>query len=187
MAKPLPAYYDDPTTEAVPVPEQPGSAEARRHDAVALAISNHVNELVTEYVREAIVRYKERLTAAGNDPEKVKGPQERPHLNAPFGRAVLAGVTEIIFTAAMRQSYFRFPDGYGSFRVQRLRKNPKPKRLPTGQIVEMSPDRVKFKYEDGAAVRDKLNLSKKTNYIRRYIRQSKLSPRTQELLPPERG
>jgi hypothetical protein len=187
MAKPLPAYYDDPATDAAQPPVPEPELEARRHDAVALAISNHVNELVTEYVREAIERYKERLMAAGNDPEKVKGPQERPHLNAPFGRAVLAGVTEIIFTAAMRQSYFRFPDGYGSFRVQRLRANPKPKRLPTGVVVEMPPDRVKFKYEDGAAVREVLNLSKKTNYVRRYIRQSKLSPRTQELLPPEQS
>jgi len=50
----------------------------------------------------------------------------------------------------------------------------------------MAANRVKFKYEDGAAVREVLGLSKKTNYVRRHLRKSRLSPRTQELLQARR-
>jgi nucleoid DNA-binding protein len=179
MANPVPVLIEPDTV-----------SEESRRDRVYLAVSNHVNELTAEYVKDAVERYRARLAEAGEDPEAteriVKGPSERIHLNAQLGKEILAGITEIVFTAALREGYFRFPDGFGSFRVQRLTENPKPKRLPTGQIIPMPPNRVKFKYEDGAAVREALGLSKKTNYVRRYQRESRLSGRTKELLTESR-
>ncbi len=172
MGKPLPAFSDPPITP-----------EAARRDRVYLAVSNHINELTSDYVKKAIKRYKARLAAAAKGAGPApKGPPEKLHLNGHIGKEILAGITEILFTAALRDGYFRFPDGYGSFRVQRLTENPKPKRLPTGEVIDMPPNRVKFKYEDGAAVREALGLSKKTNYVRLYERESRLSKKTKALL-----
>lgn len=171
-------------------PEPDTGGEETRRDRVYLAVSNHINELTAEYVKDAVERYKARLEAAGEEGAEaggaIKGPPEKIHLNAQLGKEILAGITEIIFTAALNEGYFRFPDGFGSFRVQRLTENPRPKRLPTGQVIPMPPNRVKFKYEDGAAVREALGLSKKTNYVRRYQRESRLSPRTKVLLTESR-
>lgn len=176
MAKPLPLVSSDdlptPTTE-----------EARR-DRVYKAISNHINEITAKYVKAAVDRYRARLDAMSAEERAalLKGPPEKLNLNLRLGKDVLAGITEIVFTAAMQDGYFRFPDGYGSFRVQRLTSDPKPKRLPTGDIIQMPSNRVKFKYEDGAAIREALGLSRKTNYIRRYKRESRLSEKTRHLL-----
>lgn len=99
-----------------------------------------------------------------------------------LGRSVLEAVTEVIFTVAMRQGYFRFPDGYGSLKVQRLKADPKLKRLPTGEMVPMPTKRVRLRYEEGAAVREALGLPPKTNYVRRYRRGTRLGPRAQDIL-----
>jgi hypothetical protein len=165
-------------TVSIPDPVEPVS-EAARRDRVYKAVADHVSELVDARVRDVVERQMASLAAA---PEGEPVPDVRVTLDLPTGKAILAGITEIIFTAALREGYFRFPDGYGSFRVQRLTANPRPKRLPTGVTVKMPTNRVKFKYEDGAAVREALGLSKKTNYVRRYDRESRLSEHTKELL-----
>lgn len=173
MAKPLPAPTPPPS-------DTPLVSEEVRRERVYRAISNHVAELTEAYVARAVARYQARLIEQGD--EATQAPDGRLHLSRKFGREVLVGLTEIIFTAALKDGYFRFPEGYGSFRVQTLTANPKPKRLPTGEVIPMAPHRVKFKYEDGAAVRDQLGLAKKTNYKRRFQRESRLSIRTQGLL-----
>jgi hypothetical protein len=188
MAEALHAFTEPDPDEQDREP-QTLPVDDEKRDFVYLAVSSHLSELTETYVKEAVERYKERLAGAEDLDAAIKGPPEKIHLNASLGKAILAGVTEIMFTAAMNASYFRFPDGFGSFRVQRLTKEPKAKRLPTGQMIEMPTQRIKFRYEDGAAVREKLNLTRKTNYVRRYNRVSRLSKRTQELLdqlkPPQ--
>ena len=193
MSKPQPvAPSDEPVNES----------EEDRRERIYKAVSNHINEITNEYIREIFERRKAaRVVEAPAQPDGLPGVPlapaadetdelaellpDRMRLNTQLGRKVLAGITEIIFTAALKDGYFRFPDGFGSFSVQRLTPNPKPKRLPTGDIVPMPPNRVKFKYEDGAAVREALGLSKKTNYVRRYKRESRLSKKTLSMLRGE--
>jgi hypothetical protein len=172
------AVSEVPTS--LPDPVEPVS-EAARRDRVYRAVADHVSTLTATYVEAAMERYRERL-ATVEEGQTVLPPSEKLPVEIGLGKELLAGITEIIFTAALRDGYFRFPDGFGSFRVQRLTEKPKPKRLPTGQLIAMPPNRVKFKYEDGAAVREALGLSRKTNYVRRYTRQSRLTERTTELL-----
>lgn len=112
--------------------------------------------------------------------ELVRG--KVPRVGREMGRDVLERVTEIIFTALLRDGYFRFPSGYGSLKVQRLKRHPQPKRLPTGEVVELPSNRVKLRYEEGAAVREALGLPPKTNYKRRFSRESVLSARSKGYL-----
>lgn len=199
----------------IPEPVEPAS-EAARRDRSYRAVAYHISQLLGPRVSELLAEQREQLAALvettvieppaplstpdGTPAEEPPVANERESLAAAvrgaalptltldqtMGKDLLAGITEIIFTAALRDGYFRFPDGYGSFRVQRLTENPKPKRLPTGDVVPMPANRVKFKYEDGAAVREVLGLSKKTNYIRRHPRGTRLADHTKELLLAKR-
>lgn len=98
------------------------------------------------------------------------------------GKIIFEAITELIFAQAVKAGYFRFPNGYGSLKVQRLKLDPQPKRLPTGEMVEMPTGRVKLRYEEGAAIREALGMPPHTNYKRRFNRQSKLSKKTVDLL-----
>lgn len=98
------------------------------------------------------------------------------------GRLLLEQVVELIFAQAIQSGYFRFPNGYGSLKVQRLKRNPQMKRLPDGRMVPMPHTRTKLRYEEGAAVREGLGMPPQTNYKRRFNRQSKLTKKTKDLL-----
>lgn len=132
--------------------------------------------LSDEAIREHVFR------AISNEARELTGGRPIQRVSKELGRDLLEAVTEIIFTATMAHGYFRFPNGYGSLKVARLKRNPKPKRLPTGAVVPISGSRVKLRYEEGAAVREELGMTPKTNYQRRYRRRSKLSKKTIELL-----
>lgn len=134
----------------------PGNDDAEVRAKVYLAIVNHVRELT----------------------------QGKPITRVSYllGRNILVGVTEIIMSTALREGYFRLPEGYGSLRVKRLKPNPKPKRLPNGDMIMLPPNRSKLEYEDGAAVREYLKMPPKTSYRRRFQRESALSDKTQGLL-----
>jgi hypothetical protein len=132
--------------------------------------------LPDEIVRERVYR------AISSEIKKLTGGKPVQRLSKELGRDVLEAVTEIVFAVALREGYFRFPNGYGSLKVQRLKRDPQPKRLPTGEIVDMPPNRVKLRYEEGAAVRESLGQPPKTSYRRRYDRRSKLSNQSRDLL-----
>lgn len=189
----VPEYSDeDPVAEAA-------EDEVRRRERVYLAISNHVNEIMDTYVKRGVLRHLERMeallaeradaVARGEAPPEVSlapRTQARTRRNLQAGRDILAGLTEILFTAAIRDGYLRFPNGYGSFKVVRSGSGV-PKRLPTGKLIAMSPDRVRFRYEEGAAVREALGLAPKTSYVRRFQRELTVSKDTQALLDYEGG
>jgi hypothetical protein len=129
-----------------------------------------------EEIREGIYR------AASQAMRELTDGKGIPRISKELGRDIIEVITEIIFASALKEGYFRFPNGYGSLKVQRLKRNPQPKRLPTGEMVTMSSKRVRMRYEEGAAVRESLGMPPKTNYKRKYDRRSKLSERTLELL-----
>lgn len=141
---------------SVPVPSKPRLSDEAIRTRIFRAVSQQVRELTDG---RPITRISKEL-----------------------GREIVEAVTEIIFTAALEHGYFRFPGGYGSLKVARLKQNPRPKRLPTGEVVTMRPNRIKVRYEEGAVVREELGMPPKTNYQRRYRRRSKLSKRTLDLL-----
>jgi len=99
-----------------------------------------------------------------------------------LGKDVLEGVTEIVFNVAIKHGYVRLPGGHGSLSLQRLKRDAKPKRLPTGEMVTMGANRVRLRYEEGAAVREALGMPRKTSYKRQFARESVLSDRAQTIL-----
>lgn len=129
-----------------------------------------------EEIREGLYRAVSQAVRELTDGKAI------PRISKELGKDIVEVVTEAIFTSALDEGYFRFPNGYGSLKVQRLKRNPKPKRLPTGEIVTMSPNRVRLRYEEGAAVRERLGMPPKTNYERKYERRPKLSDRALDLL-----
>lgn len=144
----------EPPVFSEAVPKKTVDAEVR--ERVYRAVSNEVREILT------------------------KTPMHR--LNKAVGQKIVEAVTEILFTAAIKEGYFRFSDGYGSLRVARLKRETAPKPLPGGGTVQMSPNRMKLRYEAGAAVRDALGMPPQTTYVRRFERRSKLSEKTRLLL-----
>lgn len=135
---------------------KPDLTDEEIRERVDLAISAHVADLV-------------------KDREVVRPGRE-------LGRAIFEGITEIIFKVAVEYGYVRFPQGHGSLKVHRLKRNAQPKRLPTGKMVTMSPNRVRVKYEEGAAVREALGMPRKTSYVRQFDRESALSDRVIRIL-----
>ena len=146
-----------------------------------MAVTNHIPEssepvrLNDEEVREQV--YK----ALAEEVKSIFG-EHAPRVNKDHVRDLLDSVTEIIFRVARKEGYFRFPKGYGSLKVVRLKPNPKPKRLPTGEMVPMPKDRVKLRYEEGAAVLEMLGSPPKTSFKRRFQRQSALAESTRKIL-----
>lgn len=120
--------------------------------------------------------------AISNHVRDLTGGQAIPRMSKELGKHILEGVAEIVFTIAAREGYVRLPGGYGSLRVKRLKPDPKPKRLPTGRVIKLQSNRSKLVYEDGAAVRDLLGLTPKTNYQRVFQRESVLTEKTRRVL-----
>lgn len=143
-------------SEAVPVKK---TKDAEVRERVYRAVSNEVRDILT------------------------KTPMLR--LNKAVGQKIVEAVTEILFTAAIKEGYYRFSDGFGSLRVARLKRQTQPKPLPMGGEVRMSPNRMKLRYESGAAVREALGMPPQTSYVRRFERRSRLSEKTRRLLEGE--
>lgn len=89
-----------------------------------------------------------------------------------LGRELLRGMTELVFRTALKEGSFQLPDGWGVLKVRRTKRVA---RLPTGQVIQMHPLQYCLKYEEGAAVRALLGRPQTTNYVRQYIRRTKLS------------
>jgi hypothetical protein len=100
-----------------------------------------------------------------------------------FGRDVLDAVIEIVVRTAIKEGYFRLPGGFGSFRSQSLKSSLK--RLPTGEVIELSPNRMRLRYEEGAAVRELLGMPYKTSYRRKQTRRSKLTKQAASIAFPD--
>lgn len=133
-------------------------------------------ELPDEEVRERLY-----LAIAAHVIEVVK---DKPNLRIghELGRVILEGVTEALFKTAITHGYMRFPGGYGSMKVQRLKRDAQLKRLPTGEMVPMPPNRVRLRYEEGAAVREALGMPRKTSYVRQFRREDALPEKALALL-----
>lgn len=99
-----------------------------------------------------------------------------------LGREILDVVVEILFRTAIKEGYFRLPSGFGSLKVTQLRSSTK--RLPTGEVVELTEPRSRLRYEEGAAVRELLGMPYKTSYRRRYFRHSKVLPKALDIAFP---
>lgn len=133
-------------------------------------------ELTDEQIRERL-----HLAISAHVIELVKDKQLlRP--SRELGLAVLEGVTEAVFRTVIDHGYLRFPQGHGSLKVARLKRNPQMKRLPTGEMVPMPEHRVKLRYEEGATVREALGMPPKTNYRRQFDRKSILLGKAEALL-----
>ncbi len=127
-------------------------------------------------VRERVYR------AVSNEVREILAKTPMHRLNKGVGQKITEAITEILFTAAIKEGYFRFSDGFGSFRVARLKRVTQAKPLPGGGTVQLSPNRMKLRYEPGAAVREALGMPPQTTYVRRFERRSKLSAKTRALL-----
>ncbi len=71
-------------------------------------------------------------------------------------KRVLDRLTEMIFKRVVETGYFRFPNGYGSLKLGKLKEGAAPKTMPDGTVVVPKPHRFKVKYKDGVAVMDML-------------------------------
>lgn len=71
-------------------------------------------------------------------------------------KRILDRMVEMIFKRVVETGYFRFPNGYGSLKLGKLKENAQAKKMPDGTIVTPKPHRFKVKYKDGVAVMDML-------------------------------
>lgn len=143
-------------SESVPKPKRDPAVR----DRVYRAVSNQVREILAE---TPLVR-----------------------VNKDVGQRIFEAVVEILFVALLQESYLRFPGGFGSFRVARLKRLTAPKALPNGAgTMQLQPHRMKLRYEAGATVREALGMPPQTSHVRKFDRRSKLSDKTRALLTGE--
>lgn len=71
-------------------------------------------------------------------------------------KRILDRMVEMIFKRVVETGYFRFPNGYGSLKLGKLKENAAAKKMPSGEVVTPKPHRFKVKYKDGVAVMDML-------------------------------
>lgn len=80
-------------------------------------------------------------------------------ISKPNAKRVFDRLTELIFQRVVETGYFRFPGGYGSLKLTKLRENAVERTMPDGSIVKPKPDRYKIRYKDGVAVMEMLGTS----------------------------
>lgn len=77
-------------------------------------------------------------------------------LSKPDAKRIFGRITELIFLRAVEAGYFRFPAGYGSLKLTKLRENAAVRVMPDGQQVKPKDERFKLRYTGGVAVMDML-------------------------------
>jgi len=80
-------------------------------------------------------------------------------LSKPHAKRIFDRLTELIFQRVIETGYFRFPGGYGSLKLTKLRENAVVRTMPDGTKVKPRMDRYKIRYKDGVAVMEKLGTS----------------------------
>lgn len=74
-------------------------------------------------------------------------------------KLLVEAALEALLFGAIRAGYLRLPRGFGSFHL----KTPKPfsRKLPTGQVVEVTKPRASLRYVEGLAIREVLRKTDK--------------------------
>lgn len=89
-------------------------------------------------------------------------------------RSIFNLATEVVFRRVVEAGYFRFPGGYGSFKLVQLRENAAVRTMPGGDKVKPKNRRYKVKYASGVAVMDMLGVNPH-KYVRKTKRPSVLA------------
>lgn len=88
--------------------------------------------------------------------DKMVYDKTRKKLGKDVAKRVLDRMVEMIFKRVVETGYFRFPNGYGSLKLGKLKENASSKTMPDGTVVTPKPHRFKVKYKEGVAVMDML-------------------------------
>lgn len=92
-------------------------------------------------------------------------------LSKPAARQVFNLITELVFRRVVETGYFRFPAGYGSLKLMKLKDDAAERTMPDGSVVKPKEHRYKIKYKDGVAVMDLLGTNPH-KYQRKHVRPS---------------
>jgi nucleoid DNA-binding protein len=89
-------------------------------------------------------------------------------------------VIEMIFAQAFKSGYFRFPLGFGAFKVREFKGAKKAKLMPTRPDLPVAPiakpkNRLHLRYTEGAEVRKAMG--NPGQYARKTRRRSRLDPK----------
>lgn len=108
-----------------------------------------------EYLYEMMAQFVRSKGYLAGQPTK----QGACRLSKPKARRLFEYMTELIFTRVVETGYFRFPSGYGSLTLTRLKEDAAPRPLPDGTMIQPKPRRFKVRYSTGVTVLEMLGVN----------------------------